>query len=287
MENITKAQLESMLVTVSQGLDAAKKEEKRAFGFYANLYPVGFSEIDATKAIAYASLHPLMVDVVEKIIELISSGAENSIWIDEENQAGSYLSRSLALHNKKYCKLFADCLLCQDLDHEVHQYEDAQEVIAQWGLCDETSCIVQAIEANPGQHGNELLEELEEIYGDELGNYLGSCNLELEEDDPEEGIDEEIDWGEGYSVRVENPPAYTVLFLDWDKDSATMLVRYNAGEVKVLQYKTPQELQQAVEALEKSCAQQNLLWTMRTGHAIGDLKGWGEQVPPCDLLSLL
>lgn len=287
MEALTKQQLESALQSVAQGLDTAAKKRKRGLDFYAKLYPDNLSEINLADAARYPELQPLMVAVVEKIIGLISSGKESAIWIDEENQAGSYLSCALALQDKRYCKLFADCLLCQDLYHEVNQNEDIRAIMDKWGLCDDSAYILRAREENPGQHGSELLDEFKELYGDILLDYLGGCNIELSDDDEEEGPDYEIDWGVGYSVRVENPATYDVLFLNWDEDSAIMLVRYHAGEVKVLQYKTPQELQQAVDMLEKSCVEQKLLWTMRTGNASGDLESWSKPEPPCDLLALL
>lgn len=286
MKELTREQLETMIDTVSQGLDVAIKKRERVFDFYTVLYPKGFSEIHIANAILYSDLHTQMVDILEKLIGMMSGGEESSIWIDEENQAGRYIARALALYDRKYCKLFADWFLCQDLDHAVHQYEDAQDVISKWGLCSETAFVLQAVEMNPGQSGNELLEDLEEEYGDELSNYLGNYDLELD-DDEEEGIEEEIDWGVGYSVRIEDPSTYATMFLDWDKDSTMMLVRYQRGKVKVLQYKTAQELQQAINTVEENCKKQDLLWTMETGNASGDLKWWGEPETPCDLLTLL
>lgn len=286
MEKLTEEQLSVALNTVADGLDSAARKRTRQSDFYKNLYPAGLFEINLSDAVMYPPLHPLMVETVEKIVELIRTGKEFSIWADDETQAGQDLTYALAMYDKRYCKLFAECLLCQDLYHEVRQNEDIRDIINKWGLCDETAFILQARKENIGQHGLELIDELTEIYGNDLVNYLSSDNTELINNN-EIGVSEETDWGIGYSVKAENKTTHKMVFLNWDENSSLMLVRYNAGQFKVLQYKTPQELKEAAEMLEKFCIESQYSWEITTETASGDLEPWGKPQTPCDLRTLL
>ena len=287
MQQLTKEELEQSLAKVLNNLKAfSQNKRKLPHDFYQKLYPAEYSEIHLSDAVRYPELHPLMVQIVEQIIEFIAYGRIGSVWIDDENQAGRYFTYALARHDKKYCQLFADCLSVQDLDHEVHQNEDIESILYKWGLCDETALILNARDDNPGQHGRELIDELLEKYGEKLETYLAGSNIESDE---EVGVDEKVDWGVGYSIEIEDTRR-NFLFLDWDKDSPHMMVRYQLGKMKVIKFKSPQTLLEAVENLKQHCNELHYKYTEKTGGSFveqGIKYSKLKKEAPCDLLTLL
>ena len=123
--------------------------EPEYFDWYAGIYPEGFGELTgyliqddcgeyedteryssenvlAIEAIKYPELHPLMVELLEKITEFNEDNQE--IWEHDEEQAGNSLARELCKYDKKYLPLYFDFIKTNDLDHEVYQSIDITEV---------------------------------------------------------------------------------------------------------------------------------------------------------------
>ena len=171
MENYTKEGLKQALQVVSEGLNPDKVV--KSYGYYTSLYSEDTNEEDlAAAAIKHPELHPFMVDVVEKIIHLTSTGKVYDLWVHDEEQAGSPITRELVLHDEKYCDLFARCLLHQDLNHEVMQNDYIKEIIDKWGINENTAKILNARIENVGQWGFDLIEELHEEYPEELSEFI-------------------------------------------------------------------------------------------------------------------
>lgn len=190
MTELTKNQIKEILETVSEGLKPINLIKE--YEYYASLYPEDVTESDvAGYAIKYPELHSLMVEVAQRIAFLTGNGYVHALWVNDEEQAGSQLTLALALCDKKYCALFADCLVSQDLDHEVYQNEYITDIIRKWGLCEETGLILRARLDNPGQWGPDLISEQLEEYGDELSTYVEDLEVEFDEDEDEDSDEDE------------------------------------------------------------------------------------------------
>ena len=176
---IKKEVLEYILETVIKGLEPNNVRN----GFdYSRLYPKDVTEADIAHAVRDTpELHSQMEKLVRSVIRLISLKKVSSIWIDEEEQAGCLLSYALAIYDKKYCKLFAESLLFQDLDHEVNQNDYIHKIFKKWGVCNETVIVLKARMENSGQWGNDLVSELIDKY-EGLTDYIDEVSDEDNED---------------------------------------------------------------------------------------------------------
>lgn len=173
---LKKDELQQTIENVIKGLNPS--EAGKGFSYYAGLYPAGISEYTIAKAVPqFPELHPLMVQLVQKVVDFV----DYPIWVDDEEQGGCLVSFALALYDKKYCELFAECLVNQDLDHEVNQNDYIQEVFEKWGACKETALLVAARINNSGQHGPEIVGDMLSEYED-LSDYLEGL---IDEEDEE------------------------------------------------------------------------------------------------------
>jgi hypothetical protein len=101
-------------------------------GYYAKTERYSAENVLAIEAIKYPELHPLMVELLEKITDFADN--EGPIWEHEEEQAGGSLARELCKFDKKYLPLYFKYIQTNDLDHEVNQNFDIMEV------CDVLKC---------------------------------------------------------------------------------------------------------------------------------------------------
>jgi hypothetical protein len=84
----------------------------------------------AVEAIKYPELHPLMVQLLEKITAFNARHSE--MWESEEEQAGNSIARELCKYDKKYLPLYYEFIKTNDLDHSVYQVNDLDEVYEKW-----------------------------------------------------------------------------------------------------------------------------------------------------------
>jgi len=95
-------------------------------GHYSGTERYWAENVLAIEAIKYPELHPMMVELLEKITEF--NEAEGEMWSEDEEQAGNSLARELCKYDKKYLPLYFQFIQTNDLDHEVYQSIDITEV---------------------------------------------------------------------------------------------------------------------------------------------------------------
>ena len=91
-------------------------------GYYSDTERHSVENVLAIEAIKYPELHPLMVELLEKITE------EGEMWEHEEEQAGNSLARELCKYDKKHLPLYFRSIQTNDLDHEVYHSIDITEI---------------------------------------------------------------------------------------------------------------------------------------------------------------
>lgn len=285
MLDLTQKQIQDILKTVNDGLSPSQVE--REFNYYTGLYPQGVSERDIAASVShYPGLHPQMVEIIEKITALTSSGRVFSIWMDDEDQAGSLLGRALALYDKKYCALFAENLLYQDLDHEVNQNDYIADVVDKWGICADTVLLLYARMENPGQFGLDFVGDMLEEYG-ELEEYLPDIGIELEDGSYE-------DWGGeegsgGCQMLIQDKQTLELLILCWDENLETMAVTCKMNETKAYEYASYEALLEEVSSLEQRCEKLGYAWDTKGQSPVAQhIIQYGDVVvePPVDILGL-
>lgn len=167
---MTKEETSLLIDKVLAGLDPAVVTKD--YEYYASLYETDeedLSEYELANTVSdYPDLHPKMIEIVERITDLIRTRKVSSMWISDEVQAGDVISYILARYDKKYCYVYAKSLAYQDLDHEVDQNEDIKQLIEAWGMCSEVGLVIAARVSNVGAWGEDLIQELSEEYGESL-----------------------------------------------------------------------------------------------------------------------
>ncbi|MDR2954307.1 MAG: hypothetical protein LBV43_04425 [Prevotella sp.] len=156
----SKEKLGEILKSLLEGLNA---EDAEQYDWYCMLYPEvedyeyeeyrGSEHVIAAKAIQHPELHPLMVQIVEKVTGIANEIGE--LWNDEEDHAAAGFARELAVYNKKYAPLYAQYLATNDLNHEVYQSEDIWDILHEKEWDKDIYPIVVSRVFTPGQHGRE------------------------------------------------------------------------------------------------------------------------------------
>lgn len=125
----------------------------------------------------------LMRDLINHLYSYNCTDYSKNLWINDEIQAGEILSYNLAATNKEDVPLYAKIVSSMDLDHEVNQIEDTMRLMEKWGINEYTYPLIVGRIINPGQHGDELLDEIRDDIIEALeenGDYDKFLNLLLD-----------------------------------------------------------------------------------------------------------
>lgn len=115
------------------------------------------SELSETEfcehAAGFSALHPALHAYAVATAE----GAYDSrMWADSETPAGTAAILALVMRDRRWISTYVDFLRTCDLDHEVDQWGDLDEIIAEYGWQEDTCALAAARLAScHGQHGEE------------------------------------------------------------------------------------------------------------------------------------
>lgn len=140
MVKLTKEWLEKKLKAISKGIDESEQDD---YNWYLDILWEDFENEDdsigvieeyfAKQAVKYPELHPLMREIVEKLININSP--EDEVSLDGESAGGSFFATELALVNEKDVLLYAELFQSTDPDHEEPSYfeESFAHIIKKYG----------------------------------------------------------------------------------------------------------------------------------------------------------
>lgn len=134
--DLTKDHAQKILKSILKNMDEAEGFDwyNRFFPDFTDIYEKrnkyrSSEHVVAKLALKHPDLHPLMVEVVEAIIEF---NANEPLWEDEDEHAGAHFARELALYSREYIGLYTEYLASNDLNHEVYQSQDIQAIARKW-----------------------------------------------------------------------------------------------------------------------------------------------------------
>ncbi|MDF9824130.1 hypothetical protein M2475_000480 [Breznakia sp. PF5-3] len=118
----------------------------------------------AASAIKYPDLHNLIRNLVQQITIFNLKAWDNydDFWLLHANDmdyAGAAYAKELAIANQNDIQTYIDFYLTNDVNHEVYQGKDIEAILEKWGVSEITYPLIVARWFEPGQHGDEQLEE--------------------------------------------------------------------------------------------------------------------------------
>lgn len=118
----------------------------------------------AASAIKYPDLHNLIRNLVQQITTFNLKAWDNydDFWLLHANDmdyAGAAYAKELAIANQNDIQTYIDFYLTNDVNHEVYQGKDIEAILEKWGVNEITYPLIVARWFEPGQHGDEQLEE--------------------------------------------------------------------------------------------------------------------------------
>lgn len=100
----------------------------------------------------------------------------DTVWHDEERQAGSFAMQSLAMKNPAYVRQYADFLRHNDMGHEVEQFDFINTLLEKHGWREETLYLAAVrFSQAAGQQGYQQYKVMRERF--RLMEYLEEQNL--------------------------------------------------------------------------------------------------------------